>query len=50
MRSGTEAFSTGQIIGMLGSRGRLSQGQTFETICKGFGISEQSYYQPRDYC
>ncbi len=29
---------------------RLSQGQTIGVICKGFGISEQSYYRwRRDY-
>ena len=26
---------------------RLSQGQTIGAICKGFGISEQSYYRWR---
>jgi hypothetical protein len=41
-------FSTEQIIGMLReAEVRLSQGQTIGLICKGFGISEQSYYRWR---
>ena len=44
-------FTTEQIIGMLReAEVRLSQGQTIGVICKGFGISEQSYYRwRRDY-
>jgi transposase-like protein len=44
-------YSTEQIIGMLReAEVRLSQGQTIGVICKGFGISEQSYYRwRRDY-
>jgi transposase-like protein len=44
-------FSTEQIIGMLReAEVRLSQGQTIGAICKGLGISEQSYYRwRRDY-
>jgi putative transposase len=44
-------YSTEQIIGMLReAEVRLSQGQTIALICKGFGISEQSYYRwRRDY-
>jgi putative transposase len=38
-------FSTEQIIGILReAEVRLSQGPTIGAICKGFGISEQSYY------
>ena len=41
-------FSTEQIIGMLReAEVRLGQGQTIGLICKGFGISEQSYYRWR---
>ena len=40
--------TTEQIIGMLREAEiRLSQGQTIGAICKGFGISEQSYYRWR---
>lgn len=44
-------YSTEQIIGMLReAEVRLSQGQTIGVICKGLGISEQSYYRwRRDY-
>ena len=36
-----------QIIGMLReAEVRLSQGQTVGEICRGFGVSEQSYYRP----
>jgi transposase-like protein len=44
-------FTTEQIIGMLReAEVRLSQGQTIGLICKGLGISEQSYYRwRRDY-
>jgi transposase-like protein len=44
-------FSTEQMIGMLReAEVRLSQGQTIDLICEGFGISEQSYYRwRRDY-
>jgi transposase-like protein len=41
-------FSTEQMIGMLReAEVRLSQGQTIDLICEGFGISEQSYYRWR---
>ena len=37
-----------QIIGMLREAEiRLSQGQTVGEICRGFGVSEQSYYRWR---
>lgn len=44
-------FSTEQIIGMLReAEVRISQGQTVGLVCKGLGISEQSYYRwRRDY-
>jgi putative transposase len=44
-------FTTEQIIGMLReAEVRLAQGQTIGLICKGLGISEQSYYRwRRDY-
>jgi len=44
-------YSTEQIIGMLReAEVRPSQGQTIGVICKGFGISEQSYCRwRRDY-
>jgi transposase-like protein len=44
-------FSTEQIIGMLReAEVCLSQGQTIGLICKGLGISEQSYDRwRRDY-
>jgi hypothetical protein len=39
-------FSTERIIGMLReAEVRLSQEQTIGAICKGLGISEQSYYR-----
>jgi putative transposase len=46
-----KTFSTEQIIGMLReAEVRLSQGETIGVICKGLGISEQSYYRwRRDY-
>jgi transposase-like protein len=44
-------FWTEQIIGMLReAEVRISQGQTIGLVCKGLGISEQSYYRwRRDY-
>jgi putative transposase len=37
-----------QIIGMLReAEVRLSQGQTVREVCRGFGVSEQSYYRWR---
>ncbi len=44
-------FTTEQIIGMLReAEVRLAQGQTMGLICKGLGISEQSYDRwRRDY-
>jgi putative transposase len=44
-------FTTEQIIGMLReAEVRLAQGQSIGLICKGLGISEQSYYRwRRDY-
>ena len=44
-------FTTGQIIGLLReAEVRLGQGQAIGTICRGIGISEQSYYRwPRYY-
>jgi hypothetical protein len=43
-----KTFTREQIIGMLReAEVRLSQGQTIGVICKGFGISEQSYYRRR---
>jgi transposase-like protein len=44
-------FSTEQIIAMLHeAEVRISQGQTIGLVCKGLGISEQSYYRwRRDY-
>ncbi len=46
-----KTYTTEQIIGMLReTEVRLSQGQTIGVVCKGFGISEQSYYRwRRDY-
>lgn len=46
-----KTFTTEQIIGMLREvEVRLSRGQTIGLICKGLGISEQSYYRwRRDY-
>ena len=38
-------YTTEQIIGLLReAEVRLGQGQAIGTICRGFGISEQSYY------
>ena len=44
-------FTTEQIIGLLReAEVRLGQGQAIGTICRGIGISEQSYYRwRRDY-
>ena len=40
--------TTEQIIGLLReAEVRLGQGQAIGTICRGFGISEQSYYRWR---
>ena len=41
-------FTTEQIIGLLReAEVRLRQGQAIGTICRGIGISEQSYYRWR---
>jgi transposase-like protein len=41
-------FSVEQIIAMLReAEVRLAQGQTIGLICKGFGVTEQSYYRWR---
>jgi putative transposase len=41
-------FSVEQIIAMLReAEVRLAQGQTIGQICKGFGVTEQSYYRWR---
>ena len=41
-------YTTEQIIGLLReAEVRLGQGQAIGTICRGFGISEQSYYRWR---
>lgn len=41
-------YTPEQIIGMLReAEVRLSQGETVGTICRGLGISEQSYYRWR---
>ena len=41
-------FTTEQIIGLLReAEVRLGQGQAIGTICRGIGISEQSYYRWR---
>ena len=44
-------YTTEQIIGLLReAEVRLGQGQAIGTICRGIGISEQSYYRwRRDY-
>ncbi len=44
-------YSTEQIIGMLReAEVKLSQGEAVGVICRGLGISEQSYYRwRRDY-
>jgi transposase-like protein len=41
-------FTTEQIIGLLReAEVRLSQGQTIGTVCRGIGVSQQSYYRWR---
>lgn len=41
-------YTTEQIIGHLReAEVRLGQGQTVGTICRGFGITEQTYYRWR---
>ena len=41
-------YTTEQIIGLLReAEVRLSQGQTIGTVCRGIGVSEQSYYRWR---
>lgn len=41
-------FTTEQIIGFLReAEVRLSQGQTIGTVCRGIGVSQQSYYRWR---
>ena len=41
-------YTTEQIIGLLReAEVRLSQGQTIGTVCRSFGVSEQSYYRWR---
>ena len=41
-------YTTEQIIGLLReAEVRLGQGQAIGTVCRGFGISEQSYYRWR---
>ena len=41
-------YTTEQIIGLLReAEVRLGQGQAIGTICRGFGVSEQSYYRWR---
>ena len=41
-------YTTEQIIGMLReAEVKLSQGETVGVICRGLGISEQSYYRWR---
>ena len=49
--NGTGADTTEQIIGVLReAEVKLSQGETVGMICRGLGISEQSYYRwHRDY-
>jgi len=38
-------FTTEEIIGLLReAEVRLSQGQTIGVVCRGLGVSEQSYY------
>ena len=48
---GRKRYSTEQIIGMLReAEVKLSQGEAVGVICRGLGISEQSYYRwRRDY-
>jgi len=41
-------YTTEQIIGHLReAEVRLGQGQTVGTICRGFGVTEQTYYRWR---
>ena len=41
-------FTTEQIIGLLReAEVRLSQGQGIGTVCRGIGVSQQSYYRWR---
>ena len=41
-------YTPEQIIGMLReAEVRLSQGQSVSEICRGFGVSDQSYYRWR---
>jgi putative transposase len=41
-------FTTEQIIGLLReAEVRLSQGQAIGTVCRGIGVSQQSYYRWR---
>ena len=41
-------YTTEQIIGMLReAEVRLAQGETIGVVCRGLGISEQSYYRWR---
>ncbi len=41
-------FRTEEIIGLLReAEVRLSQGQTIGSVCRGLGVSEQSYYRWR---
>lgn len=43
-----KSYKPEQIIGMLREAEiRLSQGETVAEVCRGFGISEQSYYRWR---
>jgi transposase-like protein len=43
-----KGFSPEQIIGMLReAEVRLSQGEKVKGICRGFGITEQTYYRWR---
>jgi transposase-like protein len=45
---GRKRYSTEQIIGMLReAEVKLSQGEAVGVICRGLGISEQSYYRWR---
>jgi putative transposase len=41
-------FTTEEIIGLLReAEVRLGQGQTIGSVCRGLGVSEQSYYRWR---
>ncbi len=41
-------YTTEQIIGLLReAEVRLGQGETIGTICRGIGVTEQSYYRWR---